>query len=49
MMKQASDPYRTDRLGWPYKSGVKKIIGSVDKVENHCLSEVSLVCDRPTH
>jgi hypothetical protein len=33
----------------PYKSGVKKIIGSVDKVGNHCLSAASLVCDRPTH
>ncbi len=48
MMKIVSDPYRTDRSKRPYKSGVKKIIGSVDKVENHCLSAASLVCDRPT-
>ncbi len=49
VMKIISDPYSTDRLERPYKSGVKKIIGSVDKVGNHCLNEVSLVCDRPTH
>jgi hypothetical protein len=34
VMKTTSDPYRTDRLEWPYKSGAKKIIGSVDKVGN---------------
>jgi len=49
MMKTVSDPYRTDRYKRPYKSGVNKIIGSVDKVGNHCLSVASLVCDRPTH
>jgi hypothetical protein len=38
VMKTTSDPYRTDRSKWPYKSGVNKIIGSVDKVGNHCLS-----------
>jgi transposase len=38
VMKTISDPYRTDRSKRPYKSGVKKIIGSVDKVGNHCLS-----------
>jgi hypothetical protein len=38
VMKTIRDPYRTDRLERPYKSGVKKIIGSVDKVVNHCLS-----------
>jgi hypothetical protein len=31
----------------PYKSGVSKIIGSVDKVGNHCLSAASLRL-RPT-
>jgi hypothetical protein len=38
VMKTISDPYRTDRLEWPYKSGVNKIIGSVDKAANHCLN-----------
>jgi hypothetical protein len=38
VMKIISDPYRTDRSKRPYTSGVKKIIGSVDKVGNHCLS-----------
>jgi hypothetical protein len=33
VMKTLSDPYRTDRSKWPYKSGVKKIIGSVDNSE----------------
>ncbi len=49
VMKTISDPYSTDRSKWPYKSGVNKIIGSVDRVANHCLNELSLVCDRPTH
>ncbi len=48
-MKTISDLYNTDRSKGTYKSGVNKIIGSVDKVGNHCLNEVSLVCDRPTH
>ncbi len=47
VMKTISDPYRTDRLECPYKSGVTKIIGSVDKVVNHCLSAASLRL-RPT-
>jgi len=38
VMKTTSDPYCTDRSKRPYKSGVNKIIGSVDSVGNHCLS-----------
>ncbi|MNY00758.1 hypothetical protein D3C86_1332660 [compost metagenome] len=49
VVKTISDPYCTDRSKCTYKSGINKIIGSVDKVANHCLNEVSLVCDRPTH
>ncbi|WP_129020592.1 hypothetical protein [Edaphocola flava] len=46
-MKTTSDLYGTDRLKWPYKSGVNKIIGSVDRVAKHCLSAAFwIVTDR---
>jgi hypothetical protein len=38
VMKTISDLYRYRSLKRPYKSGVTKIIGSVDRVTNHCLS-----------
>ncbi|WP_129019615.1 hypothetical protein [Edaphocola flava] len=46
-MKTASDLYKYRSLEKPYKSGVTKIIGSVDKVGNHCLSAANLRL-RPT-